>query len=96
MTYKIRVSKRAQLEIEEALDFYAIRSSNAPHLFLKSIISTYNSLESSPHYRIVYRDVRFVKLRRFPHSLFFTIDEELKVVRILACFHNKRNPKNRP
>lgn len=96
MAYKIRVSKRAQQEIEDALDFYASRSSNAPNLFLKSVVSTYKSLESSPHYKVVYREVRFVKLRRFPHSLFFTINEEDKTVRILSCFHNKRNPDKRP
>ena len=33
---------------------------------------------------------------KIPYSLYFVIDEAQNTVRILSCFHNKRNPNKRP
>ena len=48
MAYKIIVSPRAQKEIENAIDFYALYSVNAPRNFVTSLSDAYKTLESSP------------------------------------------------
>ena len=40
MAYKILVSPRAQHEIENAIDYYALNSSKAPELFIKFLKET--------------------------------------------------------
>lgn len=96
MVYKIIVSPRAQNEIIEAIDFYAIHSVDAPNNFIKQLQKAYGILAISPFFRVQYKTVRALKLKKFPYSIYYTIDENKSCVRVLSCFHNKRNPKKRP
>ncbi len=96
MAYKIIVSPRAQKEIENAIDFYALYSPNAPQKFITSLSEAYKTLETSPFFRVRHKNIRAFKLNKFPYSLFFVVNDTLKLVKILACFHNKRNPNKRP
>lgn len=96
MPYKIIVSPRTQKEIENALDYYALYSSGTPLNFIASLKEAYLTLETNPFFRIRYKNVRALQLKNFPHSLYFVINEKQNTVRVLACFHNKRNPNKRP
>ncbi|MBP9933051.1 MAG: type II toxin-antitoxin system RelE/ParE family toxin [Chitinophagaceae bacterium] len=96
MAYKIIVSPRAQKEIENAIDYYALYSADAPANFIASLKEAYGSLETNPFFRVRYKKVRALKIKRFPHSLYFIINDDKNTVRVLSCFHNKRNPNKRP
>ena len=96
MAYKIIISPRTQKEIENAIDFYKLYSDSAPLNFIENLQEAYNSLALNPHYKVRYKNIRSIKLNKFPHSLFFSINEKNKLVKVLSCFHNKRNPKKRP
>lgn len=96
MAYKIIVSPRAQKEIENAIDYYALYSTEAPASFWSVLNETYTILAISPFYKIRYKNVRALKIKKFPFSLYFVIDETQNTIRILSCFHNRRNPAKRP
>jgi toxin ParE1/3/4 len=96
MAYKIIVSPRAQKEIENSIDYYALYSTDAPVNFIMVLKEAYSTLEITPFLRVRYKNVRAIKIKRFPHSLYFVVDEDKKIIRILSCFHNKRNPNKRP
>lgn len=96
MAYKIIVSPRAQKEIENAIDYYALYSNDAPRNFVSVLKSTYGTLETNPFFRICYLNIRSLKITKFPYSLYFVINETQNTVRVLSCFHNKRNPNKRP
>ncbi len=96
MAYKIIVSPRAQKEIENAIDYYALYSTDAPVNFIAVLKEDYATLEKNPFFRVRYKNVRALKLKRFPHSLYFVINEIQSTIRVLSCFHNKRNPNKRP
>ncbi len=96
MAYKIIVSPRVQKEIENAIDYYALYSVDAPVNFIMALKEAYATLETNPFFRVRYNNVRALKIKRFPHSLYFIINEDKNTVRILSCFHNKRNPNKRP
>lgn len=96
MVYKIIVSPRAQKEIENAIDYYALYSADAPVNFIAGLKEAYATLEINPFYRVRYKNVRALKLKRFPHSIYFVINENQNTISVLSCFHNKRNPKKRP
>lgn len=70
-----------------------MHSSNAPQSFINRLQESYLSLKTNPFYKIQYKNVRGLKVRKFPYSLFFIVNEDERIVKILACFHNKRNPK---
>lgn len=96
MAYKIIVSPRAQKEIENAIDYYALYSSDAPLNFVAALKSAYYTLNTNPFYRIIYLKIRALKIIKFPYSLYFVVDENQNTIRVLSCFHNKRNPNKRP
>ena len=96
MTFKIAISPRAQREIENAIDFYKMYSLNAPGYFISSLNDSYTMLANNPFFAVRYKNVRAIKVRRFPYALFFTIDESENRVRVLSCFHTKQDPKKRP
>lgn len=96
MGYKIIVSPRAQKEIENAIDYYALYSVDAPANFIASLKEAYRTLETTPFFRVRYKNVRALKIKRFPHALYFIINEDKNTVRVLSCFHNKRSPNKRP
>ncbi|MCH8553726.1 MAG: type II toxin-antitoxin system RelE/ParE family toxin [Schleiferiaceae bacterium] len=96
MAYKIFVSPRAQKEIENAIDYYALYSVDAPENFITVLKEAFSTLENNPFFRVRYKNVRALKIKRYPHSLYFTINEDNNTVRVLSCFHNKRNPSTRP
>jgi plasmid stabilization system protein ParE len=96
MAYKLIVSPRAQKEIESAIDYYALYSTQAPHDFVFNLKHTYDTLKIFPFFRIRYRNIRALKIKKFPYSLYYIVDESQKTVKILSCFHNRQNPDKRP
>jgi len=95
MAYKIRVSLQAQLEIENAIEYYARQSTNAPVWFIESLQNSYKILSTHPFFEIRHKNVRAYTIKRFPFSLYFTLDEKKCIIRILSCFHNARKPRKR-
>ncbi len=95
MAYRIIISPRAQKEIEHAIEFYASYSSNVPQRFIKLLKDIYTTLENNPFFEVQYKNIRSLKIKKFPYSLYFVINETQNTVRILACFHHKRNPNKR-
>lgn len=96
MAYRVIISLRAQKEIEDAIDYYKLHSTDAPLDFIVSIREAYGILERNPFLRVRYKAVRAINLARFPYLLYFVINEKHNTVRVLSCFHNKRNPDRRP
>jgi plasmid stabilization system protein ParE len=70
MTYKIVVSPRAQKEIENAIDFYALNSVDAPLKFITALNDAYETLKISPFFRVSYKNIRSLTINTFPTALF--------------------------
>lgn len=96
MVYSIIISPRAQKEIENAVDYYALYSVNAPAKFINALNDAYRTIALNPFFKLRYKNTRAYKIDKFPYILFFAINEGQMVVRVLSCFHNKRNPDKRP
>lgn len=96
MAYKIIVSPRAQKEIENAIGYYALYSVDAPLNFVSALKKAYSTLEANPFFRVRYKNVRALKIKKFPYMLYSVINKEKNTVRVLSCFHSKRSPNKRP
>jgi toxin ParE1/3/4 len=96
MVYNVLISLRAQKEIENAIDYYSMYSTDAPVNFIAVLTDAYATLEINPFFRKHYKNIRSLKLKHFPFSLYFIVNEDKNTVNVLSCFHNKRNPNKMP
>ncbi len=96
MGYEVDILPSAKIEIAEALDYYSIISDILPQKFMDELYSLYELLRINPHYQKRHEYIRGLPLRRFPYILFFTVDETIKTVKVLSCFHTSQNPKKYP
>ncbi|NLZ94599.1 MAG: type II toxin-antitoxin system RelE/ParE family toxin [Bacteroidales bacterium] len=96
MAYSIVITKRARQEIKNAIDYYASYSSVAPINFSAVLEDAFDTLITYPFFAVRYKNVRALKLKRFPYSLYFIVDDKKGSVRVISCFHNKQNPYKRP
>ncbi len=83
-------------KIISAIDYYLLNSAEATKKFILAIRNTYNSLELNPFYQVCYKSIRSIKIKKLPYSLYFLVNDEIKTVRILSCFHNKLNSSKKP
>jgi toxin ParE1/3/4 len=96
MSYQVITSPRATKEIENALEYYSLYSNETPVNFINALEESYGLLAENPFYRVAYKHIRVLKLKKFPYSLYLKVSEEKQTVRLLACFHNKRDPNTKP
>ncbi len=96
MGFRVIVSQRAQKEIGNAIDYYSLQSTDAPINFVLELQKTYEKLSEKPFYGFRYKNIRALKIRKFPYLLYFILNEKQLTVNGIACFHGKRNPKRRP
>ena len=82
----------ARLEFIEAFHWYEARASGLGAAFERETDRQVTRIAENPaQFPIILGDVRRVRLRRFPYSLFYRITGE--EVFVIACFHASRDPR---
>lgn len=93
MSLELIIRPEAETEMSDAFDWYEERVKGLGSEFLLAVDATFQGILRHPRqYPVVYKTVRRVLLRRFPHEIFFVSEEDRVVV--IAVFHTKRNPKH--
>lgn len=94
--YTTTLRKRAAIEYLEAIAWYKERSVLAAENFVKEVNEAITNIELQPvAYKNIYKHFYEIKLRRYPYSMIYFIDEEKNHLVITTVFHNKRNPKKK-
>ncbi len=94
--YTITLRKRAAKEYLEAIAWYKERSLLAAENFVKEVNEAFIKIELEPaYYKNIYKIFYEIKLRRYPYSIVYFIDEGDSRVVISTIFHYKRNPKKK-
>jgi plasmid stabilization system protein ParE len=92
MTYKVVFRRAAQREFADAALWYEEQRVGLGAEFTAEIALAIESLAQNPaRFPIMHSDVRCVRARRFPYSVFFRV-ESARIV-VLAVFHARRNPR---
>lgn len=87
---EIIVRREAQLEVQEAFQYYEAKSEGLGFEFMRSLDAALQFLRRNPlAYQKIYKETRRVLLRKFPYALFY-IAEENRII-VIACFHQKRS-----
>ena len=92
---KLRYTDRAKIDIESAFAWYEKQRRGLGFEFLDCVETAVKSiLENSKLYRIYYSRFRGCIIRRFPFSIFYTLEDSEIVVH--SVFGNRQNPNKKP
>ncbi len=93
--YKVIINLFAQIDIEEATEWYNLKSKGLGNKFLEELNYTFEKLKQNPFafakdFELV--EVRKASISKFPYKIFYTINEEKNFVNVFAVFHSSRDP----
>ncbi|WP_089728335.1 type II toxin-antitoxin system RelE/ParE family toxin [Candidatus Thiosymbion oneisti] len=92
---KLRYTDRAKDDIELAFVWYERQRRGLGYEFLGCVEVGVKSILDNPElYRVYYSHFRGCVIRRFPFSIFYTIEDREIVVH--SIFDNRQDPKKRP
>ncbi|RZJ98707.1 MAG: type II toxin-antitoxin system RelE/ParE family toxin [Flavobacterium sp.] len=92
MAFKIIILKRAALEIDEAVFYYENIRLKLGERFLMDYENHLKYLTTLPFFEVKYNIIRKLSFKKFPYTLHFTVDENEKIVSILAVTCDYQNP----
>lgn len=81
MKYSLTVRKEAELDINGAFEYYENRRLGLGHDFLLCIEEGLAKIERNPlHYKIIYKELRRISVRRFPCRILFLVRNQQVIV----------------
>lgn len=91
MTRTVIIRPEAQREVQEAFEWYEGLSIGLGYELLRAADACLDSIKRNPFaYPVQRKATRRALLRKFPFSIFYTVNESHIV--IIAFFHARRNP----
>lgn len=91
----LRYTKRAKVDIDIAIGWYESQRKGLGLEFLNCLEGTINHILENPKlYSVKYKAFRSALIRRFPFSVFYTIEKSDVVV--YAVFDNRQDPVKSP
>ena len=91
MTLQVVFRQAARRDFDDAANWYEERRAGLGQEFITEIDRAITLAAADPsHFPVMHRDVRCVRARRFPYSVFFRVKGNQFVV--LAVFHARRDP----
>lgn len=94
MAFKVKLLHSAQKDLEDAIGYYHKINTALAKRFYTEFIELSNILENNPFFEIKYHSIRTHRLRSFPYLVHFFINENSKLVVILAIVFGKRKKTN--
>ncbi len=94
MTFKVIADGQAKLEWNEAVDWYEQRERGIGLQFDDELRRFLQTLARNPErFRLATRLTRKARMPEpWPYSIYFTINQEHREVKVLAIWHGSRNP----
>lgn len=92
MAYQLLITPEAELDLQQAQEWYNWQLSGLGNDFLRCVEDALHRIAKSPElHAVVWRDVRQTMVKRFPYSITYVIEDDS--VYITAIFHGHRNPR---
>jgi toxin ParE1/3/4 len=86
---RVEISATAMAEIDRAEAWYENRKEGLGGRFLKDVLETADRIALNPEgYAKLIKEARKADLRKFPYSLWFTVENDVLVI---ACLHGRRD-----
>lgn len=92
MKYKLVVTNSAEQDIERAMDYYENKQKDLGKKYIFSIKSCLRLVIKNPFaFAKIFMEIRKANTKKFPYSLFYSINEVDKIIILFAVIHNSRN-----
>lgn len=86
------LTPEARADLLETREWYEVQRPGWGEVFERSVEACLERIRRTPRaFAIVHGDVRCALLRRFPHGIFYWIEDEQIVV--FAIWHGRRDPR---
>lgn len=91
---KANISRLAEWDIEEIFEWYESQKPKLAFDFLVELEETISIIETFPKaFTIFFDDFRRVKIKRFPFTIIYFINDANNKLEIVGVFHEKRSFK---
>lgn len=92
MNYLLTVRREAELDINSAFEYYENKRVGLGHDVLLCIEECLSKIERNPmYYKVVYKELRRISVRRFPYCIFYLVQNDSVIV--TAVFHARKDPQ---
>ena len=96
MNYSYLFVQEAWKEYEEAISWYAARSAKAARNFVEEVDITIGKIVAMPAtWRNEFEDFYELKVKKYPFSIIYQINNIERQILITSVFHHSRNPENK-
>ena len=93
MSFNYILLEPAQEEYESSLKWYVVRSEKSAENFIKAVDVTLALICKYPtRWRNKYQNFYELGVKKYPHIIIYTIDNQNKLIIVHSIFHHKRNP----
>jgi plasmid stabilization system protein ParE len=84
VNYKIQITEEAEVEIRKATDWYSKFSSEIKD-HVESLINSF------VEHKLVVKNCRRMLLHNFPYTIYYSRNEQERVLEIIAVLHNRQS-----
>ncbi len=92
MNYKIVITPVAKQNIEDATAYYKNKiSTKVAKSFIDDYKKTFKDIQKSVYFMFFFQHFRGKPMKKFPFIVFYTIDENNKIIFINAVFHTSQD-----
>jgi len=92
--YQHLLEPKAQTEYEESIEFYAERSEQATLNFIEIVEQTIEQICNKPYAnKKKHKNFYEIILEKYPFTIIYAIEEEIKLIVVISIYHHSRNPK---
>jgi len=93
MACKIIVEPEAELDLEEAVNYYNDQQSGLGREFIERVDDVFDRIREMPEvHAVVHRAARLALVRRFPYVVCYIFEGDF--VYVMAVFHGHRDPSS--
>jgi mRNA-degrading endonuclease RelE of RelBE toxin-antitoxin system len=87
--FKAYTTSGAELDIAEAFKYYSDISFELGERFLQTADSRISALESFWAFELLDYNLRKVRINPFPYHIWYRLEEDTKIIRIVAVKHER-------
>ena len=93
MGYKLIIASEVENDLQESIDWYNEKQPGLGARFLNEVKKQLHYIKRNPHAIVIRYDIiRCSKVKTFPYLIHYTIEEDIKTIKVIAVFNTNRNP----
>jgi len=96
MAFKVVIEPRALAETQQAINYYNWKLFGLGKKFERALDEHIRLISKNPFFQVRYKDYRALPIKNFPFKIIYLINENKRIVYIMAVFHTSQNPYKQP